>query len=51
MQKADVWPCGVTLYVLLIGAYPFQDPNDTKNFRKTISVIQVLTSPFITTYL
>lgn len=34
-----MWSCGVTLYVMLVGGYPFEDPEDPKNFRKTVQKI------------
>ncbi|KAL6491807.1 Serine/threonine-protein kinase srk2a [Orobanche gracilis] len=41
-KLSDVWSCAVTLYVMLVGAYPFEDQEDPKNFRKTIQRIMAV---------
>lgn len=38
LQIADVWTAGVTLYIMLVGAYPFMDPENPRDFRKIIEV-------------
>ncbi|KAF6155264.1 hypothetical protein GIB67_019790 [Kingdonia uniflora] len=35
-KVADVWSCRVTLYVILVGIYRFEDPEDPRNFRMMV---------------
>jgi calcium-dependent protein kinase len=47
-KECDIWSCGVILYVLLTGEYPFQGSSSNKIFKKILTEpVDLSSSPWI----